>query len=333
MTLIERLITNQHYKSLTWGIVFLPLSFIFYLVLSLRKYFYEINVFKSNKVKVPVIVIGNITLGGTGKTPIIICLAKAFQKKKLNIGVIARGYKSKLSHVREVLESSNYLDVGDEPLLLKKKLECPLYVGANRFMTAKKLLDDYPNTDIILSDDGLQHYNLLRDFEIIVVDGMRAFGNKFLLPVGPLREPLVRLKNVDAVIINGSSKTDKKIFNVFLAKELEEKFFFSVNRKKKIRCDKLKDKEIIAMTGIGNPDRFFNTLKSKDIKFIKRIFPDHYEFKQKDFDTFIGKTIVMTEKDAIKCTNIYHNDIWVLPVALSIEKRFVNKILKKVGIE
>ena len=332
MRLIEKLITDQHYKKLTWGRIFIPLSYLFFILLSLRKFFYKLHIFKSSKITVPVIVIGNITLGGTGKTPLVISLAKDFKKRKLDVGIIARGYKSKFSHAREVLKSSDYRDVGDEPLLLKQKLDCPVYVGINRLLSAKKLLNDYPNIDLIISDDGLQHYALSRDFEILVVDGMRNFGNQFLLPTGPLREPIKRLKHIDAVIINRPSFSSKKIENSFKAKKLDENILLSLHGKKNLKFINLKDNEVIAMTGIGNPESFFNTLKSKNITFEKRIFSDHYEFKQKDFDGYMDKNIIMTEKDALKCIKIKHNKIWVLPLTLSIETAMINKILQKVGL-
>lgn len=332
MSIAAKIISDQHYKKLTWGIIFIPFSYLFFILLSLRKFLYKIHILKSNRIKIPVIVVGNITLGGTGKTPITISLAGEFKKRKLNIGIIARGYKSKFSHVREVLTSSNYLDVGDEPLLLKKKLQCPVYVGFNRYETAKMLLNDHPNTDLIISDDGLQHYALFRDFEILVVDGLRYFGNQFLIPAGPLREPLNRLKNTDMVIVNNPSSSKKKISNAFYLHEKKESLLFSINSKKDIKCENLKGEQVIAMTGIGNPEKFFKTLELKKITFIRKIFPDHHQFKQKDFDEFKNKKIIMTEKDALKCNKIKHNNIWVLPLTLSIDKSMVIKILQKVGL-
>ncbi len=332
MNIIEKFITDQHYKRLTWGVIFVPLSYCFFVLLSIRKFLYKIQIFKSNRLNIPVIIIGNITLGGTGKTPIIMSLTNAFKKRKLNVGIIARGYKSKFSHAREVFVSSDYLDVGDEPLLLKQKLQCPVYVGVNRYETAKNLLNKYPNTDLILSDDGLQHYALSRDFEIIVVDGLRYFGNQFLTPAGPLREPLNRLENTDMVIVTNPSLSKKKFSNAFYVYEKNEKFLISNNKKKDITCENLKGEQVIAMTGIGNPEKFFKKLELKKLSFKKKIFPDHYEFKQKDFDQFEDKKIIMTEKDAIKCNKIKHNNIWVLPLTLSIDTSMINKILQKVGL-
>ena len=332
MSIVEKFIIDQHYKRLTWGIIFIPFSYCFFILLSLRKFLYKIKILKSNRVNIPVIIVGNITLGGTGKTPIIVSLANAFRKRKLNVGVIARGYKSKFSHAREVLATSDHLDVGDEPLLIKQKLQCPVYVGVNRYQTAKKLLNEYPNTDLILSDDGLQHYALFRDFEIIVIDGLRYFGNQFLIPAGPLREPLNRLENTDMVIVNNPSLNKKNFSNAFHVYEKDEQFFISNNEKKDIPCETFKGEQVVAMTGIGNPEKFFKKLELKKITFIKKIFPDHYEFKQKDFDEFEDKKIIMTEKDALKCNKIKHNNIWVLPLTLSIDTLMVNKILQKVGL-
>ena len=314
-------------KNHLFSNLLLPLSFIYrvlnFIVQKNKKKFF---------VKIPTICVGNITMGGTGKTPIIMSLANALKKRKLNVGIIARGYKSKFSHAREVLASSDHQDVGDEPLLMKQKLQCTVYVGVNRYQTAKNLLNEYPNTDLILSDDGLQHYALFRDFEIIVIDGLRYFGNQFLIPAGPLREPLNRLENTDMVIINNPSLSKKNFSNAFHVYEKEEKFLISNNKKKDIACENLKGEQVVAMTGIGNPERFFKKLELKKITFIKKIFPDHYEFKQKDFDEFEDKKIIMTEKDALKCNKIKHNNIWVLPLTLSIDTLMVNKILQKVGL-
>lgn len=331
MIFFEKKINNQYYNKTTWAIFLLPISLFFYLVIIVRKFLYKAKILKSFRFKVPVVIVGNITMGGTGKTPIIISLVNDLMGRKFKVGIISRGYKSKFSHAREVLFSSNYKDVGDEPLLLKKKLKCPVYVGIDRVKTGKKLLEDYPDTDLILSDDGLQHYALSRDFEIIVVDGNRGFGNHYLLPAGPLREPLNRLKKSDAIILNGPSKNFKHTPNTFDTEEINENYFSLLSGGERVTSRIFKDKKVVAITGIGNPKKFFDTLESKGISFKKHIYPDHYNFKQADFDKFQQNYIIMTEKDAIKCAEIKHNNLWVLPLTLKINKTIIKNIIKKAG--
>ena len=273
---------------------------------------------------VPVIIVGNITLGGTGKTPLIIHLANELKKHGYHPGIISRGYKSSLLGVTEVNHKSNVDKVGDEPILIKKHTNLPVFVSKDRVSAAKALLKKYKKTDVILSDDGIQHYRLKRDVEILVVDGTRKFGNGYLLPAGPLREFSSKLKRVDAIVCNHSKVIDGSYL-------MKYKGYFLINLKtnKKINLNNLQLKNIHAIAGIGNPNRFFDYLKTFNIEFNSSTFQDHYRFSKKDFKNMNDKNIIMTEKDAVKCRKFSRKNFWYLPVIAEVDSKFIDVILKK----
>jgi tetraacyldisaccharide 4'-kinase len=328
---VESLITDQHYKKLTWGVILIPVSIIFYMLQSVRNFLYKIKVLNVKKIDIPVVIVGNITVGGTGKTPFIIELANRLIQKKIKVGIVSRGYKSEYSNPREVSISSFYRDVGDEPLLIKTKVNCPVFVGKNRFLTANHLIKRYPETNIILSDDGLQHYSLFRDYEFILVDGLRYFGNEMMLPAGPLREPLSRLKKADAIIVNDDNGR-LTIPKAKLIKSYCDDKLTSISGKKHINFSSINNKGLVAITAIANPNKFFRTLKLKNLNFTQVVFDDHYNFRQSDFDAYENMHIIMTEKDAIKCAHIKHSNIWVASISLNIEDDLINNMLIKVGL-
>lgn len=331
MRSIESLMRDQHYKKLTWGAFLLPVSILFYILLCVRYFLYKKNILNVRKINVPVVIVGNITIGGTGKTPFIIELANQLIQKNINVGIISKGYKSNYSNPREVLTSSAAQDVGDEPLLIKTKVDCPVFVGKKRFLTGDHLLKLYPKTQIILSDDGLQHYSLFRDYEFLLVDGTRHFGNQRLIPTGPLREPLSRLEKADAIIsIDDNGKL--KISAANTVKSICDDQLISINGKRKINFSSIRHKNLVAFTAIANPDKFFRTLTLKQLNFKKAIFDDHYNFTQSDFDDYQDMYIVLTEKDAIKCAHIKHNNLWVASISLKIDADLINEMLIKVGL-
>ena len=248
--------------------------------------------------------IGNLTVGGTGKTPLTLGLLDFLKRKNLKVGVIARGYKSKAEYadVPVVIQDQHTAEeVGDEALLIFKEMQVPVAVHHRRVEAVKALLAAYPNLDLILSDDGLQHLKLPRAMEIVVVDGQRQFGNGHLLPAGPLREPLSRLKKVDFVLHSG------------VEFKLEPQGFISLDLRQHVHLNKQgidfwAGKNIHAVAGIGHPERFFNSLAFLGIHFIPHVFPDHHCFTQADFSGFQEDVILMTAKDAVKCTefNLAH---------------------------
>ena len=329
-----------------WHILLIPLSWVFLVAISVRKSLYSLGWLKSARLSVPVIVVGNISVGGTGKTPLVIWLAEQLQLAGYTPGIVSRGYGGTSKLATAVFANSNPQLVGDEPVLITKRTSCPMFVGANRVAAGQALLQANPQCNVIISDDGLQHYALHRDIEIVLVNSTSQFGNQFLLPAGPLREKLSRLQSVDAIVdsSNGSAfvyrfketNNDVKqapIFNMTLQGE----YFESVDGSGvKQAASYFADKNLVAIAGIGNPERFFNQLSDLGLKFERKAFADHHAFTVQDLTQFMGKTILMTEKDAVKCSTFTTSDAWCLPVAATIsapsQTSLITLILQKLGI-
>jgi len=317
-----QIFNDQLYKKFSWIILLTPFSVIFFICIKIRKFFYNIGYLKSFKLARPVIVVGNITLGGTGKTSLIQKIIEELIKKKISVGVISRGYGANAKYPKEVLKNSRVEDVGDEPLMLKKNNNIPIFVGKDKVSVGQFLINQYPHVQLILSDDGLQHYKLQRDLEICIIDGQRGFGNNRLLPSGPLREPKSRLKECDLIILNENN--DNFDYD-YLMTYINPNFLMNRNNQK-IKFKELKGQDIFIMSAIGNPNRLIKFFRSFGIDFKYKFFNDHYFFKQKDFDGLEKKMIVMTEKDIVKCENINHDNIWYLPVSIEIDEGFINEI-------
>jgi len=323
LRIIEAL-SRLHYSKSLLPLLLLPLSVVFLLISLIRKYLYKYNFLKSFKLKVPVIVIGNITLGGTGKTPLVIHLANELKKNGYHPAIISRGFGSKIRVMSEVNHKSNLHDVGDEPFLIQRHTHVPVFVAKDRVLAAKALIKKYKKIDVILSDDGMQHYRLKRDIEILVIDGTRRFGNGYLLPAGPLRELRRKVKSVDAIVCN-----EKKVIDGSYLMKYKSYFLINLKTKKKIPLNKMRLNNLHAVAGIGNPDRFFNYLKTLGLVFDSSSFKDHYRFTKKDFKTMNDKNIIMTEKDAVKCEKFARDNFWYLPVVAEIDSKFTNFILNK----
>lgn len=297
-----------------------PFSYIFRLIILIRRFLYKKNILKTHDFSVPIIVVGNITVGGTGKTPFVIWLAKLLKSHGYRPGIVSRGVGGKKQvkpHLVSSADSSKI--VGDEALLLTNHTGCPVMIAMNRSLAVKKILQEN-HCDIIISDDGLQHYALDREMEIVIVDGDREFGNGYLLPAGPLREPLSRLNEIDFVVVNGSSMM--LIYNNLISlSELTE-------------TKKLSDfshTRVHAVAGIGNPERFFSVLKKAGLDIIPHIFPDHHTYRSKDFNFANNDNlpILMTEKDAVKCREFADKKYWYLPVTAKLSDYFSEKLLEK----
>ncbi len=317
-------LTKIHYSKSLVSLLLLPLSAVFLLISFIRKTLYQFNFLKSFKLKIPVIVVGNITSGGTGKTPLIIYLANELKKNGYRPGIISRGYGSKIEGVMEVSQKSDVAEAGDEPMLIQKHTHLPVFVSKDRVLAAKALVKKYAKTDVILSDDGIQHYRLRRDLEVLVIDGTRKFGNGYLLPAGPLREFRSKLKTVDAIVCN-----HKKVIDGSYLMKYKGHLLINLKTNKKIHLNNLSLKNIHAIAGIGNPDRFFDYLKTYNILFSSSVFQDHYKFSKKDFRDMNDKNIIMTEKDAVKCQQFSRNNFWYLPVIAEVDSKFTDVILKK----
>ena len=320
----------------SWQCVLLPLSCIFMGLVALRKAMYRLGLLKSSRLSVPLIVVGNISVGGTGKTPLVIYLVQQLQAAGLKPGVISRGYGGKQQTATSVCANSNPSLVGDEPVLIAQRTACPVFVGNNKVQLGQALLQANPQCNVIISDDGLQHYALQRDVEIATVDATRPFGNFRLLPAGPLREKLARLKQVDAVLLSGRQSAEltgiglSRCFTMTLHGDL----FYSLDRSQAPRSAKeFQDKNTVAIAGIGKPQRYFDQLTALGLQFEPRAYPDHHAFSAADFARLAGKTILMTEKDAVKCAAFSGLDAWYLPVTASVSNSadldFISFILQK----
>lgn len=324
---------QKQWLSITgWHLILMPISWLFLMLVTVRGALYRWGWLKSFRLAVPVIVVGNINVGGTGKTPLVIWLVEQLQEAGFKPGVISRGYGGSETQIPRLVEShSNPLQVGDEPVLIAKRCQCPVYVHVNRVQAGEALLQAYPECNIIISDDGLQHYRLQRDVEIVVVDGQKGFGNNALLPAGPLREPVSRLEHVDALVINGAVEGSLAINHApYFNMQLIANTFYNIKDPNKT-CgpQAFAAQRIVAVAGIGNPARFFQQLARMGIQFIAQAFPDHHVFKPADFDSYRADAILMTEKDAVKCHTFAQSSFWVLPVKAMIKNDLMTIILTK----
>ncbi len=312
-------------KLLAYGL--LPFSWLYQSIISIRRFCYQKKIFKMTRFPVPVIIIGNISLGGTGKTPLVIWLANQLKKHGLKPGIVSRGYGGKAKYYPcAVTANSRPAEVGDEPVIIAKQTKCPIYVAPNRVAAVKQLLKDH-SCDIIIGDDGLQHYALARDIEVAVIDGERRLGNALCLPAGRLREPPKRLQEVDFIICNGGQvQTGEYLMQLIPAD------FCSVNKTQTTKTlDYFKNKTLHAVAGIGHPARFFKLLRQLGLTIIEHPFPDHHLFQKNEFNFAKDQLIVMTEKDAIKCQDFADENYWYLPVQAQLNNTLLAKILAKLN--
>lgn len=304
-----------------------PLSFIYRIFIFLRRKFYQFHFLKINYLSIPVIVVGNITIGGTGKTPVVIALAVFLKEKGWRPGIISRGYGGNTKHFPCLVhQNSNAREVGDEPILIARHTVCPTMIDPDRCRGAKSLLKR-SNCNIVISDDGLQHLSLGRDIEIVVVDGERRFGNNFCLPAGPLREPVSRLNSVDFVISKEIPQTNE--FKLCL---IPDYFYQLIQTKNKQSKEFFLGKKVHAVAGIGNPDQFFKTLRKLGLNIIEHPFPDHYLFKPRDFNYGDDAIVIMTEKDAVKCVGFVDARLWCLRTKTALDNSFLNTILNRINL-
>lgn len=313
----------KNFSLLCWLLV--PFSLGFRIIIVIRRLLYQLGLKKSINFNVPVIVVGNITVGGTGKTPLVIALVNFLKQNGYKPGIVSRGYGGLCNCYPYVVnQESSVVSTGDEAILIFQQTQCPLAIDINRVKAAEVLLKT-AGCDMIISDDGLQHYALKRDIEIAVIDGDRRFGNGFLLPAGPLREPITRLREVDFVIVNGGV-ADKSEYSMQL---ISDKLYNVADSKKTKSLSELKNQTVHAVAGIGNPQRFFNMLKSNGINIIEHPFPDHYRFKSNDLHFSDNLLILMTEKDAVKYKKFAGGRHWCVAVKVVINDNFFNLLMKK----
>ncbi len=276
-------------------------------IIRLRRALYARGWLPSYQSTRPVVVIGNLTVGGTGKTPLVHWLARQLMNRGLRVGIASRGYFGSSGAARRVTTSDTALLVGDEALLLHRRLGIPVAIGARR-ADAVRLLE--AECDLILCDDGLQHYALARDFEIAVVDGVRGFGNGRLLPAGPLREPVTRLAEVQAVVVNGNGFDRPEAIRM----QLEPVAFVAVGGGTRRPLADFAGRSVIGAAAIGHPARFFELLRAHGLRVEERAFADHATLTPVSAGAGQGRPVLMTEKDAVKCTGAGWQDAWYLEV-------------------
>jgi tetraacyldisaccharide 4'-kinase len=315
-----------------------PLSVIYISISNLRKYYLLHKLPKKIDFEVPVIVVGNITVGGTGKTPFVIWLSKFLQEHGYRPGIVSRGYGGKsLNYPLAVTSLSNPQEVGDEAVLLASRAACPVAIDPDRVGAVKFLLKNH-ECNIIISDDGLQHYRLSRDIEIAIIDGERGFGNGFCLPAGPLREPITRLNTVDFIVINSNSNdsfdfSNFNITNKYTMKLIPGKIYNISSIELEVESEHFLGEPLHAVAGIGNPERFFEQLRSLGLTIWPHSFSDHHRFIEKEFSFIsIEAKVIMTEKDAVKCAQFADYRYWCLPVSAECDPELGEAILAKINI-
>lgn len=320
------------HKKAGWLVLLWPVSLLFRLLAKLRRQMQQPKS-RPDYLKVPLVVVGNISLGGTGKTPLLITLALALKEQGFKPGIISRGYGGTAPDYPLAVDSdSNVSESGDEAFLIAERTACPVYVDPDRCAALRSLLES-EEVDVVLSDDGLQHYKLYRDIEIIVVDGQRLFSNGFCLPAGPLREPVNRLTEVSYVVVNGDASHAVPQLAEASTMSLEPRFLINlVNGEKRpfAGAPFNMGNTLQAVSALGNPERFYNLLERLPYQMETFSFPDHHSFKATDFEQRgidAHQPVVMTEKDAVKCRQFAKNNFWYLSVEVNLESQFVEAVI------
>jgi len=317
-------VVDSWYKKSLWLYLLYPFSFIFSYLTSRRRRKFIKNKKISFKADIPIVVVGNLTIGGTGKTPLVKYIANELAHRGYKPGIVSRGYGGKFKETLQVTNETSVKETGDEAQILSK-LNFPFYIDKNRVRAVKKLINDH-DCDVIISDDGLQHYKMGRDIEIAVIDGKRRFGNNLTFPAGPLRESKNRLSSVDFIVNNsGPTEEGEFLMNISPTK------FVHLKSGKSYSVDKWPmHKQIHAVAGLGNPGRFFDLLDKLGFDSIRHPFPDHHNFSSSDIFYLDHLPIVMTEKDASKCKDFDNNKIWYLTIDADVTNKFIDKLDKKI---
>ncbi len=304
-----------------------PASLAFALVVRARRLLYAVRLLRSRHPGIPVIVVGNIVAGGSGKTPLVIWIAEFLKSKGCSPAIVSRGYGGRGGPApRAATIASAAEDVGDEPILLARRSGCPVWVGADRLAVIAALRAQHPDVDVVILDDGLQHYRLRRDLEIAVVD-RRGLGNGFLFPAGPLREPRARLRSVDAVVAHGAAGL-KNAFAMVLEGEVFHRMTDARDRR---RAADFAGRRVHAVAGIGDPNRFFLHLMKLGLKPVPHPFPDHHPFKPADLDFAGDEPVLMRDTAALKWRGAPRPQWWVLPVSARLDPAFGDWLLGRVN--
>jgi tetraacyldisaccharide 4'-kinase len=368
---LEAFLLREWQRSSAWQLLLRPLSWVYRGITAVRRTAFRHGTLARFAVSVPVVVVGNLSVGGTGKTPLVLALANTMLKRGVQPGIITRGYRRSVVgdshlfpeplviHVVPEARASTAELVGDEARLLAERTAAPVYAGRNRVDAAQTLLAAHAATEVIVSDDGLQHYALRRDVEIAVVDGARGFGNGHLLPAGPLREGLSRLTEVDCIVLNNTSigggfqakmPENARVMASFpISRVLLERFGKPVfemvygNERFQSLTDvpvfsaaefvrQCAQKRVVAVAGIGHPPRFFDQLKGLGIPLAEAIsFPDHHPYTSAEIAAIQADIILMTEKDAVKCRHMQDARLWMMQVDALLPDAFYDFVLQRLA--
>ena len=332
---MDHWLTRLWYRESAGPSLLQPLSWLYGLVVRLRRHAYDSGLLRSHRAGKPVIVVGNVTVGGTGKTPLVAWLAEQLSASGLKVGIVSRGFGRSKREPEVVHIESRWRDVGDEPMLLRQLTGCDTVVAHDRFAGVQKLVA--LGADVVIADDGLQHLRLVRDCEIVVVDGARGFGNGRLLPAGPLREPASRVRRASVVVVNGAPEHAS-----LLGGEGElapESLRMVLSGSEAHRVDGLaapqplehfRGKQVHAVAGIGNPHRFFRDLRARGIDVIEHPYPDHHPFAAADLTFDDELAVLMTQKDAVRCRDLATPRLWYVPVVARFSDTQRRELLNRV---
>ena len=336
---------TQYWQSLNFvSMVLFPFSLLFCLLVSARRFFYRLGWLKSNSPRLPVIVVGNIYIGGNGKTPFVIWLAEQLKAAGYKPGIVSRGYgalsekqtaEQQAEHTwpRQVNQTQDSRLFGDEPLLIQQSTRCPVIIDPARSRAVAKI-ENETDCDVIISDDGLQHYAMSRFIEINISDAGRLYGNGLCLPAGPLRERQSRLKSVDYIVYNISRGKLPKPVVMEHGREFVMSYEMCALQPLSDNCqamtlDDFKGKIVHAVAGIGDPGQFFRLLENSGLKLIEHPFADHYQYKEQDLVYEEPYPIIMTEKDAVKCQSFTLTECWYLPIKAKVDSALASNIINQ----
>jgi tetraacyldisaccharide 4'-kinase len=300
-----------------------PVGLAFGFLAFARRILYRVRLLRSAHPGIPVIVVGNLTAGGSGKTPLVLWIAEFLKGKGWSPAIVSRGYGGAAGSPRAATVASEAGEVGDEPIVLARRSGCPVWVGPDRIKVIEALRLQHPDVDVVILDDGLQHYRLRRDLEIAVVDS-RGLGNGFLLPAGPLREPARRLKSVDAVVCHENASLPG--FRMLLEGAVFHRMTDARDRR---AAAAFREHKVHAVAGIGNPNRFFLHLTRLGVRVMPHPFPDHHRFVPEELEFGDQAEVLMTEKDAVKLRRYARANWWVLPVSAKLDPSFGEWLLGK----
>ncbi len=317
----------------------LPLSWLYAGLMAVRRILYQRGVIRVADLHIPVVVVGNITVGGTGKTPVAIWLARRLRERGMRPGIVSRGYHGSVrSSPLRVTADSNPDSAGDEAVLMAKRSACPVVVHPDRVLAAQKL--STLGVDVVIADDGLQHYRLARQYEIVVIDGTRGFGNGRLLPAGPLREPVARLKSVDRALVNRTvMRSDLAVSQMPESLPVTDFYLKGTTARRlddseEAPLARFAGRAVHAVAAIGNPARFFTFLESHGMQVIEHAFPDHAKLSEEDLRYDDDLDVLMTEKDAVKCADLKLGKCWYVPVTVEVDhpQDWLDELQKRLSV-